>query len=109
MPLSQHIDQWKQWSRKSAGRASRRKPRQARLAIEALEQRVLMTASPGPLADHVGVVRDGHTWYLSPEATGTGTQETRGYGLPNDQFLTGDWNGDGAQDLVAVRPTLKVD
>ncbi len=103
MPRSQLVDQWKQWSRKTAGRASRRKPRQARLALEALEQRVLMTASPGPLADHVGVVRDGHTWYLSPEVTGTGTQETRGYGLPNDQFLTGDWNVDGAQDLVVVR------
>lgn len=83
-------------------RANGRLRRANHQATETFEPRVVMSAAP--LADQIAVVRDGHTWYLPPAATGSGVAETRGYGLPGDQFLTGDWNGDGAQDLVVVRP-----
>ena len=93
---------WNQSRKASSLRRSKTSRSQTCVALESLEPRVVMSAAP--LADQVGVIRDGHTWYLPPAATATGVQETRGYGLPGDQFLTGDWNGDGAQDLVVVRP-----
>ncbi len=42
MPLSQLVDHWKMRTGKSTRRAARRKPRQARLSFESLEERALM-------------------------------------------------------------------
>lgn len=88
-----------------AKRQSKNHETQSLAALESLEPRAVMSAAP--LMDHIAVVRDGHQWILPAEGTGSGTQEIRGYGLPGDQFLSGDWNGDGAQDLVVVRPNAE--
>src|SRR5215468_230916 len=73
------------------------------LEVEALEAREVPSVSP--MVDNVGVVRDGHTWFLDSAGDGLYAEQIRGFGLPGDQFLAADWNGDGKDDLIAIRPT----
>ena len=47
-------------------------------------------------------VRRGNTYYASNQLNGGGKQITFQRGLPNDQVLVGDWDGDG-KDTLAVR------
>jgi Ca2+-binding RTX toxin-like protein len=74
---------------------------QRKTFFETLESRQMMSATPAP--EYQGVVRSGNEWIFSASATGTGITESRNFGLPGDQFLAGDWNGDRLQDTVAVR------
>jgi len=72
---------------------------------ESLEVRALMSAVPA--VEYPSTIRAGHTWYFSEESTANNLIETRGFGLPGDKYLAGDWNGDRRQDLVVVRPNAQ--
>ncbi len=71
------------------------------LQLETLETRDLLSASP--LGDLVGVVRDGHDLFLAGDRSSSSAAEVRAFGQPGDRILSGDWNGDGKADLIAVR------
>lgn len=83
-------------------RRQRRSLHVCQLGLESLEDRRMMSATPAP--EFPAVIRGGAEFRFSPQASQTTQAETRSYGLPNDQFLVGDWNGDRLQDLIVVRP-----
>src|SRR5207248_2094258 len=69
--------------------------------LELLETRELLSATPVTL---VGVVRNGQSWFLAGDQQGSNAAQVRSFGEPGSAYLSGDWNGDGKTDLIAVRP-----
>jgi hypothetical protein len=67
-----------------------------RPVMESLEPRMLMAS------DLVGVWREGHQWLIDTDSDST-HEIDRGYGLPGDVAVVGDWDGDGASNLGVVR------
>ena len=54
-------------------------------------------------ADKMGVVRNGHDWYLDTAGDGYLAERTIGYGLLGDRNFTADMNKDGREELVVAR------
>lgn len=54
-------------------------------------------------ADKMGVVRNGHDWFLDTAGDGYLAERTIGFGLPGDRSFTADMNNDGREELVVAR------
>lgn len=69
----------------------------------ALEQVCQQTPPPGTCEpDTIGIYRDStFRWYLRYSNSSGVADQTFGYGLPQDGYVTGDWNGDGV-DTVGI-------
>src|SRR5947207_944484 len=70
------------------------------MRLEALESRDLLSVTPMPSL--VGVVRGGDEWLLSHSQTTPNASDVRRFGQAGAQYLSGDWDGDGKADLIAV-------
>lgn len=73
-----------------------------RLNLDRLDTKDLPSTVGTP--DFAGVVRSGHDWFVAHSQTTANAAQVRTYGQTGDRYLSGDWNGDGYADMIAVRP-----